>query len=125
VIFPLEQTCCGLPLKTTGNQDAAEMVALQNIETLNKAKVDYIVTLCASCASFLKKGYLDLFADCDEELMKSVHPCSEKIITSGEFIKKVMGKINSPASFKGEDVTFHTPCHMRELSNSKESAIDV
>lgn len=55
--FPMELSCCGLPVQMMGEKSAARDVALQNMATVDQRQYDYIVTLCASCASHLKHGY--------------------------------------------------------------------
>ena len=58
VQFPMDQSCCGLPVEMMGEKQAAVDVARQNILALPSEQVDAIVTLCASCANHLKNGYL-------------------------------------------------------------------
>ena len=69
VEFPLEQSCCGLPLQMMGEKKTAIDVARQNIEAMN-GSFDYIVTLCASCASHLKHNYPFLLGGNDAEAKK-------------------------------------------------------
>ncbi|MEX1299666.1 MAG: L-lactate dehydrogenase (quinone) large subunit LdhH, partial [Desulfotignum sp.] len=68
VVFPMEQSCCGLPAVSMGETSAAREVALQNLDAMavngnNYDGVDYIVTLCASCASHLTHGVPKLVKD--------------------------------------------------------------
>jgi len=53
--YPMDQTCCGLPALMMGEKKTARDVALQNIAAFDDCNCDYILTLCASCASHLKK----------------------------------------------------------------------
>ena len=39
--FPMDQTCCGLPLQMMGEKDAARTVAIQNIEAFEQGNDDY------------------------------------------------------------------------------------
>ncbi len=57
VEFPMDQSCCGLPVSMMGEKEDAWAVALKNVKAFNDTKCDYILTLCASCASHLKHGY--------------------------------------------------------------------
>ncbi len=59
----MAQSCCGLPLQMMGEAKTSRDVALQNVRAFEKENVDYIVTLCASCASHLKHNYPVLLAD--------------------------------------------------------------
>ncbi|MCQ2389532.1 MAG: LUD domain-containing protein [Kiritimatiellae bacterium] len=60
VVFPMEQTCCGLPLSQLGEKASAEAVARQNVRAFAAVECDAVVTLCASCASHLKHWYAKL-----------------------------------------------------------------
>lgn len=62
VDFPMDQSCCGLPVVMMGQRETARDVALQNMDAFEKGDYDVILTLCASCASQLKEGYVELFA---------------------------------------------------------------
>ena len=53
--FPMGQSCCGLPALMIGEKRAAREVAWKNIRAIDAAGFDYIVTMCASCASHLKQ----------------------------------------------------------------------
>ena len=54
VDFPMDQSCCGLPVVMMGQRETARDVALQNMDAFEKGDYDVILTLCASCASQLK-----------------------------------------------------------------------
>ena len=58
VDFPMDQSCCGLPVVMMGQRETARDVALQNMDAFEKGDYDVILTLCASCASQLKEGYV-------------------------------------------------------------------
>ena len=60
VDFPMDQSCCGLPVVMMGQRETARDVALQNMDAFEKGDYDVILTLCASCASQLKEGYVEL-----------------------------------------------------------------
>ncbi len=68
VVFPMNQSCCGLPAVSMGETSAAREVALQNLDAMavnggDYDGVDHIVTLCASCASHLAHGVPKLVKD--------------------------------------------------------------
>jgi iron-sulfur cluster protein len=109
--FPMQQSCCGLPVQMMGESQAARDVAVQNVLAMNAEQYDYIVTLCASCASHLKKGYPKLLADRPglaaraERFAAKVLPFSSLMVDELEL---------SAAEFtpEGERVTYHAPCHL-------------
>mgnify|MGYP001555550860 CR=1 FL=1 len=108
VSFPMDQTCCGLPAVSMGEKSAARDVALQNIEAFAGQDVDYIVTLCASCASHLKHGVPGLVENYASKEAKSF---AEKIIPFSRFMRQVL-KIEPAQSGKNRKTAFHSPCHL-------------
>ncbi len=109
--FPMDQTCCGLPLQMMGEKDAAKAVAIQNIAAFEQGDYSYILTLCASCASHLKNAVPELFAD-DPVWTDRARAFSDKVITFSQFVQNVL-QID-PALFKGagQRTTYHAPCHL-------------
>ncbi|MCF6247360.1 MAG: LUD domain-containing protein [Desulfobacula sp.] len=121
VAFPMDQSCCGLPAMMMGEKQAARDVALQNINAFKDLDVDYIVSLCASCASHLKNHLPDLvrdYAQNDQEIF------SDKVIPFSRFVVDKIGvtfEENGQASGK---TAFHSPCHLcRGLGVKKEPKI--
>jgi iron-sulfur cluster protein len=108
---PDKQTCCGLPALMMGEKKTAREVARQNLEAFDPEGVDYIVTLCASCASHLKHNYPKLLAE-DKKLSKKLKAFTDKIIDFSSFVRDVMQI--SPMLFKqsGQKVGYHSPCHL-------------
>jgi Fe-S oxidoreductase len=112
VSFPLEQGCCGLPAITMGQKKAAIKCAAHNVEAFHDAKADYIVTLCASCASHLKHGYPELLAD-KPEYLEEVGRFTGKIIDFSSFVNNVLKLQKGDFIRNGEKVGYHCPCHLR------------
>lgn len=110
VMFPMDQTCCGLPLKMMGERTTAEAVALQNIKAFDTATCDYVVTLCASCASHMKHGYPDMVKQ--ESMKLDTREFADKIIDFSSFCKNVLELEPQDFSRTDQDVTYHAPCHL-------------
>jgi Fe-S oxidoreductase len=111
VDFPMGQSCCGLPVQMMGEPKAAENVAKANINAFDAAAYDYIVTLCASCASFLKHSYARLLRNCPE-LAAKVEQFTMRIKDFSSFAHDVMQL--SPEDFRKsvEKVCYHSSCHL-------------
>ena len=122
VSFPMEQTCCGLPLTMLGESKTAADVARQNVAAF-AGEYDAIVTLCASCASHLKHGYARLLGD-----DAAAAAFSAKVMDFSSFVNDVLvakglyAFANSEPSTKHqapstkEKVAYHASCHLcREL----------
>ena len=107
VSFPMEQTCCGLPLTMLGESKTAAEVARQNVAAF-AGEYDAIVTLCASCASHLKHGYARLLGD-------DATAFSAKVMDFSSFVAQYqLLTLNSQLST--EKVAYHASCHLcREL----------
>jgi iron-sulfur cluster protein len=111
VVFPMEQSCCGLPVQMMGEREASKSVAAQNVNAFDPAGCDYILTLCASCASHLKHGYPDILAG-DSKMEVKVRQFSDRVIDFSSFVHDVL-KV-TPEEFRkdGKKVTYHSPCHL-------------
>jgi len=111
VSFPMDQSCCGLPVQMMGEREASRSVAEQNVRAFDPASCDYILTLCASCASHLKHGYPDILAG-DPKLDVKVRQFADRVIDFSSFVHDVL-KVQ-PEEFRkdGKKVTYHSPCHL-------------
>ncbi len=109
--YPMDQTCCGLPAQMIGEKETAETVAVQNIKAIDPADYDYIVTLCASCASHLKENYPRLLTD-EPGLGVKISQFSGKIIDYSSFMMNVLQV--APEEFRktSRKVAYHAPCHL-------------
>ncbi|MDY6791567.1 MAG: LUD domain-containing protein [Thermodesulfobacteriota bacterium] len=111
VEFPMEQTCCGLPALMMAEEETAKEVALQNIKAMQPRDYDYILTLCASCASHLKHNYPKIFKE-DPDTLASLKLFADKIIDFSSFMVNVLNV--SAEEFEGihKKVAYHSPCHL-------------
>jgi len=108
--FPMDQSCCGLPVAMMGEKEAAVDVARQNVKAFNSLAVDYILTLCASCASHLKHAYPGLLAS-DAGSSGAATTFASKVVPFSSFLEAIDAPIRK-ASATQEKVTFHSPCHL-------------
>ena len=111
MVFPMEQSCCGLPVQMMGDKKVSKDVALQNFKAFADEQVDYIVTLCASCASHLKHNYPVLFED-NPKLADQVGAFCNKVIDLSSFVHDVLKVTPEDFDGDGKKVTFHAPCHL-------------
>jgi iron-sulfur cluster protein len=110
VDYPLEQTCCGLPAAMLTETKTAKKVARQNLEAIDPADYDYIVTLCASCGSHLKESYPKLLADTPGLSVKA-RQFADKVIDFSSFMKEVAGQ-DKVEKGTGARTAYHAPCHL-------------
>lgn len=109
--FPMEQSCCGLPLQMMGETSASKDLAAQNVEAFSRVDADYIVCLCASCASHLKHNYPKLLADKPEIAFKVKTFC-DKIIDFSSLVHDKLAAQESDFVKSGASLAYHAPCHL-------------
>lgn len=105
--FPMDQSCCGLPLQMMGEKKASIDVARQNIEAM-AGSYDYIITLCASCASHLKHNYPFLLGENDAQ----AKAFAAKVIPFSAFMTDVLGVTDEKFTQTHQRATMHAPCHL-------------
>lgn len=110
IVFPLEQTCCGIPASQMGAPEVAVKLAKQNIEALEKENVDYIVSLCPTCVEVLKHHYLDHFKD-DPAWIARAEKVAAKVVDFASFVAQ-HGK-DLKLKNLGANATYHDSCHMK------------
>ncbi len=111
VEFPMDQTCCGLPLETMGQRKVSKEVAMQNVKAFDPARYEAIITLCASCASHLKHKYGHLLEDKRGEIQR-VRAFTDKITDFSSFVRDTLGLGADSFVNNGEKVAYHAACHL-------------
>ena len=111
VEFPMDQTCCGLPAMMASEEETAKEVAIQNLKAMDSVNCDYILTLCASCASHLKHNYLKIFKN-DPDAPANLKAFTDKIIDFSSFLTNVLKVSSNEYEKTREKVAYHSPCHL-------------
>jgi iron-sulfur cluster protein len=109
--FPMEQSCCGLPAVMMGEKQAAIEVARRNIRAFLKIDCESVVTLCASCASHLKNGYITLFEN-DPRMRDAARRFAEKVVPFSALANDVLQIPADAFQGRGTATTYHAPCHL-------------
>ncbi len=100
-ILGTEETCTGDSARRVGNEYLFQMLAQQNVETLNGYKVRKIVTTCPHCFNSLKNEYPDFGGH-----YEVVH--GSQLVA--ELIARRPGEDDDAAI--PETVTFHDTCYL-------------
>ena len=94
------ETCTGDPARRIGNEFVFQMLAQQNVETLQEANVKKIVATCPHCFNTLGNEYeqLGLKVEVVHHTQLLAHLVAEGKLTP---VEKIAG-----------DVTYHDPCYL-------------
>jgi L-lactate dehydrogenase complex protein LldE len=112
VHFPTGQTCCGQPAFNSGFH--AEAARLVRRMTALFQPFERIVTPSASCAILVKHHGPELFGD-DPAARLAARGLADKTWEFATFLRDVLQVDISGLLRFDEPVTFHYPCHAREL----------
>ena len=120
VEYPMEQSCCGLPLEMLGQRKASLQVVEQNINAFDAGAYDAIITLCASCASHLKHSYPQLTENMGD-LHARAQAFADKVTDFSSFVHDVLGLKPEDFNNSGEKVTYHASCHLCRGLNVRQA----
>ncbi|MGB9700860.1 MAG: (Fe-S)-binding protein [Thermodesulfobacteriota bacterium] len=111
VIFPKEQTCCGIPVFMSGDLEDGLDLLKANLEAFAPYKLDAIVVACATCGTAFKESYKILVSGQSQEWIDRVNAFSSQVMDISEFLtqKIELGKSEEKIV---QTVTYHDPCHL-------------
>jgi len=107
-ILGKEEMCSGDPVRRAGNEFMFQMMAYQNIQTMNNYGIKKIVTACPHSFNILKNEYKELGGD-----YEVMHHTSfiQQLIDEGKI------RIKEGGAFKGKRITFHDSCYLGRANN--------
>jgi len=102
-ILGKEELCTGDPARRAGNEFVFQMMAYQNIQTLNNYKVRKIVTACPHCFNILKNEYPELGGNY-EVIHHTVF--LQQLLEEGRI------RLKDGGSYKGKKIAYHDSCYL-------------
>ena len=100
-----EEMCTGDPARRAGNEFVFQMLAQQNITTLNQYEIRAIVTTCPHCFNTLKNEYSELGGEYE-------------VYHYSTYLKKLISdnRLNLSSDNK-ERVAYHDSCYLGRVNN--------
>lgn len=109
-----EFACCGLPALTSGDVEGMLKQLAVNLNLLEDASYDYLLTPCASCTAAIKEYWPRYAARLGSIEQNTAKQIATKAMDINEFLMKVLPEKPEAKTQSGLKVTYHDSCHLKK-----------
>jgi glycolate oxidase iron-sulfur subunit len=113
IAIPKKQQCCGIAIFAHGDIETARELARRNIDVMEQAGAEYIVTACGSCGESWQHGFRELLSE-DPVYSPKTEYWQGRTHDISSFLTKVID-YRKPTGRVEATVTYHDPCHLKKV----------